>query len=197
MIATVSDYLQLVTSQYQNSPKFLAWLSTPLEMWYGIQTFIESMSDDFDIDTAVGAQLDTVGVILGQTRTLPFQPTDGSSAFLDDATYRKVLKLKTMTNYWDGSLAGIYAAWNSVFPDVDLLITDNKDMTASVTITGSLTQIVIDMIHHDLIIPRPEGVEYWYGGTIGIIAIFSYDSDLLDPVYFLGYDEGYWDSTIS
>jgi hypothetical protein len=194
MTQAITDYIKLITSQYQNSSKFISWLTTPLQIAHDISVCADELPAAFDIDTAVGVQLDTIGIIIGQARTLSFQPSDGSSAYLDDATYRKVLKLKTLTNYWDGTQDKIYSAWYAVFPDIDLLITDNQDMTCDVIITGSLTQIVIDMIHHDLIIPRPEGVEYNYSGTVGTLPLFAYD---MDTQYFKGYDEGYWDSTLA
>jgi len=194
MMQSIQSYLNMITSQYQNSPKFLEWLRAVLLIIDDIAVCANAMPDYFDIDKAVGVQLDVIGIILGQLRTLQFQPTDGSPAQLDDATYRKVLKLKTLTNYWDGSAGEIYLAWKTVFPDVDLVVTDNQDMTATVVFTGGLSQIVIDMIDQDLIIPRPEGVQYNFGGTVAVLPIFTYDSD---NVYFKGYDEGIWDSSLA
>ena len=192
MTQPISSYLGLITSQYQNSPKFLEWLTSALQVFNDISTCADMMPTYFDLDSAVGVQLDAIGSLLGQLRVLPFQPSDGSAALLDDVNYRKILKLKTLTNYWDGTQDGIYEAWATVFPDVSLVITDHQDMSAIVTFTGSLSQIVIDMIQNDLVIPRPEGVNYGFG-EIENIAIFSYDEDTSQ---FKGYDESYWDVTL-
>lgn len=194
MTIAIDKYLLLITSQYQNSPKFLSWLEAVLRISHDFSQSADLIPAAFDLDTAVGVQLDAVGASIGQSRLLDFQPTDGSSAYLSDATYRKILKLKTMTNYWDGRAASIYEAWYKIFPDVVLNIHDNMDMTADVTITGTLTQIVIDMILRDLVLPRPEGVRYWYKGEIETLPLFAYD---LENTYFKGYDEGQWDCSLT
>lgn len=193
MTIAVSDYLHLITSQYQNSPKFLSWLESALKIPHDISICAEAMPGYFDLDLAVGVQLDIVGLILGQSRTLTFQPTDGTSSILDDATYRKVLKLKALTNYWKGTQGEIYRIWNTIFPEANLLIADHQDMSATIYINGTLSQIVIDMINNDLIIPRPEGVRYFLDGVVTILPIFSYDKD---DDFFKGYDEAVWESTL-
>ena len=194
---TINQYLAMITNQYQNSTKFLQWLTIPLMVIEDLHLCANIMPSMFDVDLAVGVQLDILGLLLGQSRILPFNPTDGTMAKLDDAIYKKILKLKTMTNYWDGSLGSIYTAWGIIFPDVNLVITDNQDMTASVSIKGELSQIVKDMIYNDLVLPRPEGVEYIYKGKIPeTAAIFYYDYDDDESPYFAGYDVGYWDSSI-
>jgi len=190
-------YLLMITSQYQNSPLFLDWLSTVIDMCKGDQECINQMYKDFDIDNAVGNQLNTLGEIIGQSRFLDFDPPDGSDAKLSDADYRKVLKLKTFTNYWDGTLSNLYAAWNSVFLDCTLLIHDNQNMSANVTLTGKLTNMIKEMIYKDLIIPRPEGVQYFFTGDVPeTSAQFYYDYDDVESDYRKGYDASYWDVTI-
>lgn len=194
---TTSEYLLMVTSQYQNSPKFLDWLTIVIEMCKGSQDCIEQIYKDFDIDNAVGAQLDVLGKIIGQSRYLDFDPPDGSEAELTDADFRKVLKLKSFTNYWDGTLGNLYDAWNAVFPDCELLIHDNQNMTANISLTGKLTNMIKEMIYRDLIIPRPEGVQYFFTGDAPETAAqFYYDYNDTDNDYRKGYDKGYWDITI-
>jgi hypothetical protein len=193
---TIAEYLQMIPSQYQKSTKFLSWLSVNLQILIDANNCLASMPAAFDLDNAVGTQLDILGIYLGQNRTLPFNPTDGSSPTLDDATYRQILKLRTMTNYWDGSLHSIYKAWNAIFTGATLTIIDNKDMTATVTITGEISQIILDMAQNDMLLPRPEGVAYNYGTAPVITPLFAYDYDDGESPYFEGYDEGYWDSSI-
>jgi hypothetical protein len=192
---TIAEYLLKVTSQYQNSPKFLEWLSIPLLICQHVHECSDNMPAEFDLDSAVGVQLDIIGQYLGQSRTLPFDPTDGTSPYLEDNLYRKILVLKTMTNYWDGSLHSIYVAWNAIFDEAYLKIIDNMDMTATVTLSGLMTQLVKDMIYNDLILPRPEGVQYIYSQDVipETAATFSYD---MNTDYFKGYDESWWDKKV-
>jgi hypothetical protein len=192
---TIAEYLLKVTSQYQNSPKFLEWLSIPLLICQHVHECSENMPAEFDLDSAVGVQLDIIGQYLGQSRTLPFDPTDGTSSYLEDDIYRNILKLKTMTNYWDGSLHSIYIGWNEVFSESFISIVDNMDMTATITLSGMMTQLIKDMIYNDLVLPRPEGVQYIYGTEedLNIVARFAYDLDTND---FKGYNESWWDKKV-
>ena len=73
----LSYYLGLITSQYQNSPKFLTFLRTLLQKLADASTCANAMPAAFDLDSAVGVQLDTLGVIVGASRQLPFTPGGG------------------------------------------------------------------------------------------------------------------------
>jgi hypothetical protein len=101
-------YLDLITSQYQNSPKYLHWIRTYLEMAMDIRRLANSLicyftpnriippdtvgyvnnawtvREDtdftfFDFEACVGDQLDMIGVILGQSRNVYFKAEPLSS----------------------------------------------------------------------------------------------------------------------
>jgi len=57
-MADITRYLNLVTSQHQNKPKFMAWLSNPLRILDDTAILANSFYSYFDIDRAIGAQLD-------------------------------------------------------------------------------------------------------------------------------------------
>lgn len=80
------DYLQLITSEYKNQPKFTAWLSAALGMIQDVQNFLLTMQNSFDLDRAVGKQLDTIGEVLNMPRLLPFQPNEIYSLQVNGAT---------------------------------------------------------------------------------------------------------------
>lgn len=187
---TIAEYLLHVTSQYQNSPKFLEWLSIPLKICEDIHKCAKEMPSEFEIDNASGVQLDIIGQYLGQSRILPFEPTDGSSAYLDDPLYKKVLKLKTITNYWDGSLHSIHKTWKTILNESTLRITDNMDMSASIELGGTMTSLLKDMVWNDMVLPRPEGVRYFLPeAEPETSAEFGYD---MDTEFIKGYDLSHW-----
>ena len=195
MSKTTEQYLLMVTSQYQNSPKFLEWLKIVIEMCEDKQNCADQMVMDFDIDSALGNQLDVLGTIIGQSRFLQFDPTETSS-HLSDEDYRKVLKLRTYTNYWDGKLQSLYSAWNKVFTDCTILVDDKQNMSAEISLSGRLSSVIKEMIYNDLIIPRPEGVEYFHVGVAPeTSALFTYDYNDTESEVYKGYDVGYWDVT--
>jgi len=153
----VSYYLARFTSQYQQSQKLLAWAAAALQFLDDITNCLYSFFNAFDLATAVGAQLDVLGEIVGVSRTLPFQPTSGSP-ILDDATYRILLQAQIGRNTWNGTIDGLQQLWLGLFPNGRLVVQDNQDMTFNVILTGSFTSIIEEIITHDLIVPRPEGV---------------------------------------
>lgn len=179
-------YLNLVTSEYRNSPKFLAFLTMLLRKLNDVTECLVSMDMAFDVDNAVGPQLDMVGSIVGANRTVGFQPSDSVSPTLNDATYRIYIKAVAAANSWDGTIDGLQAIWKTLFPLGTITIGDNQDMTVSIFITGTFTSIMKDLIEHGYIVPRPEGVLYNY--IFSQLPAFGLD---LDDAFVAGLDLGY------
>lgn len=183
------DYVLILTSQYQLAENFKDWLRHNVDICKDGMLAANQMNNDFDIDFASGIQLDMIGEIVGQSRTLPFQPTDGSDPELDDATYRMLLKAKVALNHWDGQLLSIEQKWVSIFPNTSIYITDNQDMSLTISVLGEISYLIQDLIEHDMIVPRPQGVRFNYTWSPRVIYKFSYDSDIDE---FRGYDLGHW-----
>jgi len=208
-------YLALITSQYQNSPKFLKWVNSFLTIVQDMQELAANLTNYFsfnsivrnteyffndqylttkdgeydftyfNFEACVGNQLDIVGELLGQTRKVDFNPTDGSSPVLDDDNYRILLKNKVLWNRWDGKAATMQDYWRQIFPGGKVIVQDNQNMTIDVFLYGAFTQIVIDLITNDYIVPRPQGVliNYHYG----TMPYFGFDRD---DAYVSGFDVG-------
>ena len=216
----VADYIKLFTSQYQNSTKMLAWARSFMDIVDDIKDMAQSLSFYFSFfriidkdaisyvpnalttkagsytftsfDACVGNQLDILGVILGISRQVTFDPTDGSSPVLDDSTYRILLKNQVLKNHWDGRAESLQTTWKELFPGGTIIVQDNQNMTIDVTITGTFTQIIIDLIKNDYIVPRPQGVWMnYYVGTISPANLPFFGFDRRDT-YVSGFDEGHW-----
>ena len=183
------DYVKLLTSQYQMAENFKAWLRYNIEMGKDIMDVANSMNDQFDVDFALGDQLDIIGQIVGISRTLPFQPSDGSSPILDDETYIKLIKATIARNHWDGQLISIEEKWVSIFPDTQIIVIDNQDMTLTVSVSGDISELLQDMISHDLIFPRPQAVAINYTWVVTAKKKFCYDMSNLE---YGGYNEAAW-----
>lgn len=183
----IDKYIDLITSQHKAKPKFKAWLSSALSITDGGIALTKKMPDLFNIDSAVGKQLDTLGEIVGRSRTVDFQPTDGSSPVLDDTHFRLILKSKIATNHWDGTITQIRELWDDIFETLMLVMLDNQDMSISLGVVGLTSQLEKDLIAHGYILPKPAGVRANY--SFYSDAIFGYD---LDNDAIKGYDEGYW-----
>lgn len=184
-------YLGLLTSQYQppSSPKLNALLYVLLRKFDDVSQCLVKFDTAFDLDSAVGTQLDQLGAIAGAGRVVGFQPSGGVSPVLDDATYRIYIKAKIAQNQWDGGITSLYAIWETLFPFGSIVVADNQNMTATIELSGSFTSIIQDLITNGYIVPRPEGVEYTY--SFAELPAFGFD---LNNSFVAGFDVGKWAS---
>lgn len=179
-------YLDLLTSEYRDSPKLNAFLTVLLRKLDDVSQCLAAMDMAWDIDNAVGPQLDQLGTQIGAARTVGFQPSGGVSPVLDDATYRIYLKAVVAANHWDGTIDSLYSVWQNLFPGGRIIIEDNQNMTATIVLSGSFTSILQDLITNGYIVPRPEGVLYTY--TFATLPIFGAD---LNNSFIAGADLGH------
>lgn len=147
MAASLSDYTALITSEHRGLSRFMATVGTLVQPIVDQMNVLQSMPGKFDLDNAVGVQLDDVGLWVGVSRKIrtpltgiyfsfdvaglgfdkgiwkgPFDPDTGLTV-LDDDTYRLVIRAKIGANHWDGTLASSAAILNSIFgnPSGDLV----------------------------------------------------------------------------
>lgn len=143
MLRTVEDYLAHITPFHRGKPDFAATVEASVTDLADLQAFLHTLFDAFDIDTAIGVQLDVVGEWVGRSRIIPipvkppwftigdalrgigagYLYQDGISfgsvdAILDDETYRKLLFAKIAANSWDGTHEGAKAALEIFFKAV-------------------------------------------------------------------------------
>jgi hypothetical protein len=158
----IDKYLNIVTSQYRDKPKFMGTVTIPLNYLDNLYNVIQQTNDEFDIDKATGYQLDILGEIIGRTRDLNFQPVNGESSIMNDDLYRLVLKCKILMNNWDGKIPSIYKMWQETITDIEFKLTDNQDMSMSVYLKGFITHIKQELIQNGYIVPKPSGVRINY-----------------------------------
>jgi hypothetical protein len=180
-------YLNLLTSEYRQSPKLNALLYVLLKKVDDVTNCMVQLDTALDLDSAVGAQLDMLGMVWGVSRTVPFQPSAGVSPVLDDVTYRVLIKATIARCMWDGKIDSLYNIWVNLFPTGTIIIADQQNMTANILLTGSFTSITQDLITNGLIIPRPEGVQYNY--VFGTMPFLGYD---LNNSFVAGWDTGHY-----
>ena len=183
----LSYYLALLTSEYQSSPNLLAWLAASLGPAVDATACLASFQPGFDLATAAGAQLNALGQLIGQSRTVGFQPSNGVSPVLDDATYRLLLQARLVQNRWNGTIDGLQTAWTQLFPGGRIAIEDAQNMSATIILAGAFTSILQDLIVNGYIVPRPEGVLYNY--SFSTLPIFGFD---IANTYIAGFNTGHW-----
>jgi hypothetical protein len=184
-LPTLDDYLGLATSLYRGKPNFVALCTSLTQPLVDQQALLDAIRSGFDLDTAVGAQLDKVGEWVGRSRYLDvpltgvyfswgtaavgwaqgswkgvYDPATGMVALPDDA-YRKLLRAKIAANAWDGTIPGAYEVWETVFSDTGstIVIQDKQDMSMIIGVAGSMLDAVMKALLTNGYIPlKPEGV---------------------------------------
>lgn len=185
MAGDVTPWLDLVPAPNNVQPDFMAMLTASLQPLADTLAAEQSMPTIFDLDTAVGAQLDALGQWVGITRNLqvaitgvyfawdtvglgwdqgawqgPGDPSTGL-VVLPDPQYRTLLRAKIANNQWDGTIPGAYAIYGVLFAGTGfgINIKDNQNMTMTVTVTGppldALTAAIVTGGYLDL---KPAGV---------------------------------------
>jgi hypothetical protein len=147
---TLEQYLALITSEHQDRLKFKSVVAIAIEPAADLQSFLLGMPAQFDLDLAIGAQLDVVGQWVGfsrlvsipypspwmalddPTRGLDYAPLKGPFdlgnyyARLDDETYRRAIRAKITANWGDGNIGTAFLALKEFLtPDMLLFVTDD------------------------------------------------------------------------
>ena len=202
----IGYYLGLLSSEYRNSPKLNALLAFLLRKFDDVSECQVSLDTAFDLAYAVGVQLDTLGLIFGIPRTLPFQPSNGASPVLTDSVYRQLLQARVTWDTWSGKIAEIPALWKRMGYAGTLILQDTQSMSANITCPGIDSPLILDLLcgqaagwsgsgpqptnvnmDAGLLIPRPQGVEYFYNSSL--LPVFGFDQQ---THYVSGFDSGLW-----
>jgi len=158
-----ADYLDLITSEHRGKPKFTATVSASISPAAEQQAVLDGMPAAFDLDTAIGVQLDAVGAWVGISRLIqiplvnvwfsfdvigrgfdegiwkgPYDPETGVYS-LDDDTYRKLIRLKILVNNWDGLIGSAADAIQDFYASEGSapFLVDNLNMSMTACISGA------------------------------------------------------------
>lgn len=170
----MSKYTDRITNYHATKPKFFDHVDLSTRPFIDIARSMSGFISAFDIDTAVGVQLDILGLWIGCSRIVsqpisgvyfcwdtdglgydqgvwqgPYDPDSGYTSLSDD-TYRIVLKTKIAINNWDGrndSLPPILDA-ATAGSGLKMQIVDNQDMTISVWVfpEADISDVSLELI---------------------------------------------------
>ena len=180
-------YVNLLTQKYAGSEPFKAMLRAMVEVFTDIQYCCYTFDAAYNLDHAIGKQLDDLGVLIGASRLLPFQPSNGVSPLLGDHDYRTLLYAKAAANRYTGDKGAIQPLWKKLFPGGSILIVQTAAMEADVVLVGAFSSLQEDMINNGLIVPRPQGVKFNY--IYAKLPLFGFDQNNNS---IAGFDTGYF-----
>jgi len=173
----MSKYTGLITNYHATKPLYAQHVDLSTRPLVDVSTALTGLVTAFDIDYAVGKQLDVLGQWVGVARSVaapitdvyfefdrgrvgwdqanwlgPYDPTDGLVDLSDDV-YRIVLKARIGINNWNGQ--------NDTLPEIAdmalagtgirMITLDNQDMTISIMLVVDAEYIMstIDRLIYD------------------------------------------------
>jgi hypothetical protein len=216
-MADISDYVGLITTEHSSRPKFMAMVEAVVQPMIDALNASQGLPADFDLDQAMGAQLDVVGLWVGISRNVnaplsgvyfsldvvglgfdqgawkgPFDPDTGIIS-LDDETYRTLIRAKIGANRWDGTLGQSKQVLDLIFSgDTHVFIEDRQDMSILLGISGEIPSAVFLALLTGGYIPiKPEGVRMtvYVVTSVSGSPIFGFD---MNNEYVAGFDVGAW-----
>ncbi len=182
------DYVNRIPWEHRlSAPKYELTIRTTVRPYVDMQNILSTFATLFDLDTAVGQQLDFTGEWIGRTRFLtvpldiffsfdipflgfdeglwygPYEVSTGNVRLPDN--YRILLKATVAANYWDGTIPGAYNAWNTLFAGTgfNILIQDYENMQMAIALIGqqpdTITRALFTTGELDL---KPAGVTLYH-----------------------------------
>lgn len=208
------DYTSLITSQHRHKPKFKSMVSAVAGAFDEVRTVFEQIVQSYDLDVAVGDQLDAIGLWVGLSRYIstplavyfsldtaglgfdqgnwkgPYDPDTGLTR-LDDSTYRTMIRAKIGANNWDGTAGGMLAIFQRAFSGTGALpfVIDNQDMTMTVCLAGASPPALLkSLLTHGYLPLKPAGVKVNYLQTsVSGSPLFGFD---INNQYISGFNSG-------
>ncbi|RQR87736.1 MULTISPECIES: DUF2612 domain-containing protein [unclassified Burkholderia] len=215
-MSQVSDYTGLITSEHSSKPKFSAMVAAVAQCFVDQINVMQSIPAAFDLDLAIGTQLDAVGLWAGITRQVktplavyfsfdqdglgfdqgnwqgPFDPSTGITS-LDDTTFRTLIRAKIAANSWDGTIPSAAAAYANLFGNSGsyIFLQDNQDMTMIIGVSGEIpSALLVSLLTNGYLPLRPEGVLAIYlVPSVNNTSLFGFD---VSNQYVAGFDSGSW-----
>lgn len=154
----MSKYTDLITNYHAVKPLYVSHIDLSTRSLIDVSSALSGLVKAFDIDTAIGSQLDVLGEWIGLSREVrqpitgvyfsfdtdglgfeqgiwqgPYDPDEGYTTLSDD-TYRLILKAKIAINSWDGQNDSLPAILDmaTAGSGLRMQIVDNQDMTISI-----------------------------------------------------------------
>lgn len=137
-------YANLLIVQYHGKPKASETIKLLADTATG-DGLIGKVFDSFNLDNAVGVQLDTIGSFVGSDRI-----------GLSDDDYRVLIKFKIIVNNIDAGMKSIDDAIFNTF-GTSIVVNNNQDMTMTYIINPSYS-VIVEAAYRLGFLPLPMGV---------------------------------------
>lgn len=168
-------YADLLILQYKTQPKARATISALTDKVIADGLLLDVING-FNLDTAVGKQLDILGKYIGLSRIVKVKIGSPETTVLTDDQYRLLLQLKLVCNTSYSATSQIRNALYQLFPD-DIRVFDNRTMEMEYQLSERFDGLE-NVITAEELLPFPMGL----GFNVIIVP------DLLQLYGYYGYD---------
>ena len=172
-MSNANQYTDLIAGAHRDKEKFTEWIYALTEPLDQARERLAKMQTDFDVDSAVGDQLDAIGARVGASRYLPialtdvyfalddvggigldlgvwkgqFDPSDGIVR-LGDEIYRSFIKSKILVNHWDGTNQSLPRILSQVFASFGMAgeffgLQDSQKMSVAINLSPDMTPPIL------------------------------------------------------
>lgn len=155
MSQTDEYYSNLLILQYHSKPRAKATIEAVVSLLP--DDLIQEVTNGFDIETAVGKQLDMLGEYIGVDR---FYIESNEIKVLDDEDYRIILKLKAVCNTCNLSHKSLDESLYNFFGNT-IRMDSSGNMEMTYFVPKNKTPIILAAIQKE-VLPRPMGVRCSY-----------------------------------
>ena len=216
MTGNITPYTDNITSEHWDKPNFMAMVGATVQPFADLKTVLDLIPLLYNLDTAVGQQLDVVGEWVGVSRNLsapltgvyfafdtsgvgfdagvwqgPYDPSTGIIQ-LPDEFYRLVIRARILNNSWDGSKDAIYTLTSVIFGSAGFTyyVEDHGDLTIGIGLLGPTTPppILVALLNSGAL--DVKGVTIQISSRVAQQGpVFSFD---LNSLLFQGFDTGVW-----
>lgn len=176
----MSKYTDRITNYHRGKPLFVEHVDLSTRPLSDVSSAMYGLISAFDIDDAVGIQLDALGEWIGRSRIVsqpiagvyfsfdtdglgwdqgvwqgPYDPDAGYTS-LSDETYRIILKAKIAINNWNGQNDSLPPILEAALEGsgLKMQIVDNQDMTIAVWV---FPETDISLVSRELISAIKQG----------------------------------------
>lgn len=184
-------YANLLILQYKTQPKARATIKALIKELYGSNSLAD-IANGFNLDTAVGKQLDILGKYIGLSRQVRVNIGESDTNILTDDQYRILLKLKLVQNTNFSSTSQIRAALYQLFPN-DIRLFDPRTMIYEYELSTLFNDLVNVIIAEELL-PLPMGLGYTINVVPDLLSLYGYygyDGLNDNPNGFSSYSDGF------
>lgn len=168
-------YADLLILQYKTQPKARATISALTDKVIA-NGLILDVINGFNLETAVGKQLDILGKYIGLSRNVKEKVSSPATVILTDDQYRLLLKLKLVCNTSYSATSQIRNALFQIFPN-DIRVFDDRTMEMEYQLSEMFNGLENVIIAEELL-PFPMGLGF------NVIVV----PDLLQLYGYYGYD---------